>query len=180
MANPIEIANEIRALQAHFPHRRRSEEEEERFLADFLEELKGFDLEAVRAACRRWKLGDNAKFPTVGQLVSMARISLSAATPAQALGGRRMETWSPTIISQAEYEKMPLGAKVRELRLQANHYENQASSLRDKSKPRSEQGENVGYFEQRARNCCEEASRLRGIMRESASLHDGASSTGSR
>jgi hypothetical protein len=104
MASADTLAKELRALSAHYRSSLRTPAEELRWLEDWMTDLADFADETVRLACRRWRR-EAKRFPVPSELRSLCL------------------TCSPTLASQiarpyrhpseAEYESLPVEAKVR-------------------------------------------------------------------
>jgi hypothetical protein len=108
MAQQTEIISEIEALAVHCPPRMMTTEARALWMRDWCSDLSSFPVSAIRAAFTSWRNGDNARFPTPGQILPMVR----ANTPRQEGPKiRAPDPWAP--ISDAEYELLSLSEKVR-------------------------------------------------------------------
>jgi hypothetical protein len=112
MANQSEIAEELERLALHCRPPLMSVEDRVRWLADWCEDLKGFDIAAVRTACQRWREGSEVRFPRQGQLIPMIR----AAAPGQSEEPKQLP-WRP--LSEDEYQQLTLSEKARHQRIMA-------------------------------------------------------------
>lgn len=105
---PDAIVTEIEALAAHYIRPVRSAEEHERWLKDYVEDLKRYPEEALKQACANWRANDkNGKFPSPGQLMALVRQFTDARQPT----GVKLEPWRE--LAPVEYEALTLAAKLR-------------------------------------------------------------------
>jgi hypothetical protein len=100
------IIEELEALASHYIRPVRSAAEHERFLADYLTDLKAYPMDAIEKACKDWRRSEATKFPTCGQLLAFVR----SAMPKQEVYG---QLWAP--LAADDYEKLTMAEKVRYL-----------------------------------------------------------------
>lgn len=163
MAERNDIAEQIDALAVHCRPPLMSVEDRSRWTADWCEDLKEFPIEAIANACRRWRQGTNTKFPLLGQLLPLVR----AGNPQGADTGK-LQPWRP--ISDAEFNALPLRAKIR-------HHQILAHEARNTGGPMWTEGQNGRALtidqmpakwhdaQRRAKNHDAEARRLREFMK---------------
>lgn len=118
-----EVIDELDALSTHYPRGPRSPDQHMRFLEDYLDDLKDFTNDQVKAACRRWRQSDATKFPTSGQLMNTARSERG-----RDLGDNT--AWRP--LTDQEYDALSLDEKIRHQRILA-------SEARGRAKPQFKQ-----------------------------------------
>jgi hypothetical protein len=108
MASTQQITDELAALEAVYPFRvARSPEQYVAWLNAYIEDLRPYDIEVIRKACRSWRQ-TGTKFPLLADLLPLVRNS----APKTAT---RVETWRPA--SEAEYQAMSILEKRRECML---------------------------------------------------------------
>lgn len=115
-----EIIDELDALSTHYPRGPRSPDQHMRFLEDYLDDLKDFSLEQVRAACRRWRQSDATKFPHSGQLMGAARAERGRDLGDNTPWGR---------LTDADYEALSLPEKIRHQRILASEARGRAGPM---------------------------------------------------
>lgn len=125
----IEIVKELRALESHYSFKVvRSGEEQERFMRDYVADLRDFDLEAIRVACAKWRQSIEKKFPTSGQLIQLIK------TVQRATSGERINVaWQP--ISDAEYVGLTLREKIRHHQIMAHRARREAGPMWGNGRP---------------------------------------------
>ena len=112
MAEPAEVAEEVERLAIHCRPPLMGLDERALWLEDWCRDLAGYPIEAVREACRRWRNGEDRKFPLPGQLRPLiAAAMLGEDRPAV----ERAEPWRP--ISEADYQALTLAEKIRHQRI---------------------------------------------------------------
>lgn len=105
MADKTEIADAIEALALHCRPPLMAVDQRLLWLRDWCTDLAEFPIEAVQAACRKWRHSAAAKFPTPGQLLPLVRESL----PAEKTGA--VEVWRE--LSDSEYRALTVREKIR-------------------------------------------------------------------
>jgi len=106
MANKPEILNEIEALSVHCRPPLMEANQRTSWLTDWCSDLADFPIEAIRIACRKWRLSGSTKFPTPGQLMPLVRENLPAEKT------EKLTAWRPA--TEDEYRTMTLREKIRE------------------------------------------------------------------
>lgn len=159
MAAQTDIAEELERLALHCRPPLMSVEDRVRWLADWCEDLKGYDIEPIRTACKRWREGVEPKFPRQGQLVPMIR----AATVKGAESGPKLEPWRP--LTDEEYGQLTLSEKIRHQRILAVEAGNKAG-CQDRFKTPDEMPESWKIWTKRRHACEAEAARLSKILKE--------------
>jgi hypothetical protein len=106
MASKSEILNEIEALSVHCRPPLMEANHRTSWLQDWCADLAEYPIEAIRIACRKWRLSGATKFPTPGQLVPSIRENL----PAEKREINR--EWSP--VDDETYREMSIRDKIRE------------------------------------------------------------------
>jgi hypothetical protein len=106
MAERTEISAELNALSVHCRPPIMEVEQRALWLRDWCSDLAEFPIEAVRIACRKWRLSGATKFPTPGQLMPLVRENLPTEK------GEAAREWSPA--DDAEYRAMSVREKIRE------------------------------------------------------------------
>ena len=76
-ARPEEIALEIEALALHYPTLNRTYEESLIVNGHWLEDLRGWPLDMIEDACRKWRNSAERYFPTPGQLKAVTDATVS-------------------------------------------------------------------------------------------------------
>lgn len=105
MAEKTEIFDAIEALAVHCRPPLMTVEQRTLWMRDWGQDLAEFPLDAITAACRKWRHSGATKFPTAGQLVPLIRDSLPTER------GPRIEVWrEPT---EDEYRAMTVREKIR-------------------------------------------------------------------
>jgi hypothetical protein len=107
MADRNDIADAIEALAVHCRPPLMTIEDKMRWVADWCEDLADYPIEAIRAACLRWRNGHDRKFPMPGQL----RPLIEAANPKGRSTSIENEPWRP--LSDDEYRALSITAKIR-------------------------------------------------------------------
>lgn len=107
MASRTEITDEIESLALHCRPPLMSIEERSRWMQVWCEDLKEFDIEAIRHACKKWRMGEDGKFPTIGKLLPLVR----SVSGSQSSGNDRYEEWRP--LTDWEYDQLSLSEKIR-------------------------------------------------------------------
>lgn len=128
MADHHEIREEIEALAVHCRPPLMSVEDRARWAADWCDDLKDYPIDAIRHACRKWRMGTVSKFPMLGQLLPLIR----AADHEAAARGRKDEAWRP--LTDDEYRGLTLREKIR-------HHQILAHQARTKAGPMWTEGE---------------------------------------
>lgn len=106
MVDRLDIATEIEALAAHCRPPLMTVEQRAMWLRDWCDDLRDFDIEAIKAGCRAYRQSGQGKFPTPGQLLPLIR---GGQMPANT--GQRVEVWR--VLDEAEYQALDLRAKIR-------------------------------------------------------------------
>jgi hypothetical protein len=109
----IEIVDEIERLAVHCRPPLMQVEQRESWLRDWCDDLAGFEIEAIRSACREWRQSGAQKFPTPGQLLPMVR----KRTAGPRADGGALQPWRE--LSDGEYEALSLRDKIRHQRILA-------------------------------------------------------------
>lgn len=76
MADGLEITDALESLAVICRPPIMDVEARSRWVQTWCEDLSEFPIEAIRAACREWRQGAKAKFPTPGQLLPLIRAAL--------------------------------------------------------------------------------------------------------
>jgi hypothetical protein len=153
----IEIVKELRALEAHYSFKVvRSGEEQERFMRDYVADLRDFDLEAIRIGCMRWRTSLAKAFPTSGQLIQLIR---SVQRPSDGPTGSK--AWEP--ISDAEYNGLSLREKIRHHQIMAHRARREAGPMWANGRPLDydEMPAKWHHLHEQAANHVAEAKRLK-------------------
>lgn len=116
-----EIIAELDALGAHYTRPVRSPEEHARFLQDYLDDLHGFPIEAIRLAVRSWRQSEATRFPKSGEFLVHVR------RHADKSDGEKPKAWSD--LTNEEYEALPLRAKARHHRILAHQARRKAGPM---------------------------------------------------
>lgn len=106
MAQRTEIAAEIEALSVHCRPPIMEVEQRASWTRDWCNDLAEFPIEAIRIACRKWRLSGATKFPTPGQLLPSIRESLPSEKQ------EVLREWAPA--TEDDYRAMSLRDKIRE------------------------------------------------------------------
>lgn len=115
MAERTEITEELERLALHCRPPLMSVEDRVRWLADWCEDLRSYDIEPIRTACKRWREGVEAKFPRQGQLVPMIRAATVKGEKTAIVEGNK--PWRP--LTDEEYQQLTLSDKIRHCRILA-------------------------------------------------------------
>jgi len=110
MAKSNEIIEAIEALAVHCRPPLMSVEDRTRWLRGWVEDLGEYTIEAVNHACRKWRQGESAKFPTPGQLLPLVRSVAKVDN-----SGGKVHPWRP--ISDDEYRDLTVKEKIRHLQI---------------------------------------------------------------
>lgn len=112
MAEAAQIAEAVERLAVHCRTPVMSLEERSVWLEDWCRDFAEFPIEAITEACRRWRNGEDRRFPLPGQLRPLVVLAVAG-------GDRpvveRAEPWRP--VSQAEYQAMTVAEKLRHQRI---------------------------------------------------------------
>lgn len=127
-----DIISELEGLSVHYLRPVRTEAEQARFLVDYVDDLRVYPLDAIKAACARWRRSDATKFPTVGQLLPIVRGCSAQAKASEP------KPWAP--ITDIEYAALSLRDKIR-------HHECAAYDAQTKVPPMWWQGRAVSLEE---------------------------------
>lgn len=162
MAESGEIVEALEALAIHCRAPLMGVDDRSRWLRDWCEDLREFPISAVSAACKVWRAGDSAKFPTPGQLLPLVRAQCrQPKSPSDGDLNNRAWTW-PT---DDELDAMPL----RERRRQ---YLIMASEAAAKAGPMNEAGEFPRpSWRGKARAYTDEARRIAEMISRGAQKH---------
>lgn len=166
MADPSDIVDALESLALHCRAPLMSVDDRSRWMRDWCDDLRSFDIAAIRSATARWRKGDSSKFPTPGQLLPLVRNAV-APTGAGQQGRKAMPWRAPT---DAEYDAMSLSEK-------RDTHINLAHEARDKAGPMwsktlggpltpDQLPERWHIWTKRAQNHEAEISRLRKILNE--------------
>lgn len=169
MANGIEIIKELRALEQHYTFKVvRSPEDQERFLRDYVADLREFDIKAIETGCARWRQSGAKNFPTSGQLLPF----IQAASPRS--HGEKPQPWRP--LSDAEYATLSIREKIRHQTILASEAKLKAGPMWREGKPCPPENLSEGYhtWTARARNHEAEIKRLRELINQPESHVAGA------
>lgn len=129
MAENHDIIDELDTLALHCRPPVMSADEKSRWLASWVDDLREFDIVAIRAACRNWRQGEgNTKFPVPGQLLPMVR----ACTPRPTPSGDPFRPW--TWPDDIELGSMTLEEKIRQYRIMAHETRTRAGPMGDDGK----------------------------------------------
>lgn len=105
---PSDIIDEIEALAGHYIRPVRSSSEHQRWLADYVADLKKFPVHAISTACQMWRSNAaNSRCPTPGQLAALCQASYR---DPRAMA-ERATVWAE--LSDADYERLSLREKIR-------------------------------------------------------------------
>lgn len=162
MAELVEIITELRALENHYSFRVvRSPEEQERFLRDYLADLKPYPIEAIEGGCAMWRRTDAKKFPGVGQLLGCVRQCM----PQQRRESGAEQVWRP--LADDEYAALSLRDKIRHHKILASEARTRAGPMWSDGKPVPFEAMPPRYHElrEKARNHEAEATRLNEFMK---------------
>jgi hypothetical protein len=105
MAEKPDILDAIEALAIHCRPPIMDAEQRSLWLRDWCSDLAQYPMEAIAAACRKWRHSGAVKFPTPGQLLPLVRES----QPAER--AEHVEVWRP--LSDAEYAALTVREKIR-------------------------------------------------------------------
>lgn len=105
MADRDEITTEIEALTTHCRPPLMDVDARMLWLRDWCEDLASYPIEAIRKACRQYRMGGSAKFPTPGQLMPLVQSHM----PSESHG--RTEVWRP--LTDEEYRGLTVRQKHR-------------------------------------------------------------------
>jgi hypothetical protein len=112
MAERTEIATELNALSVHCRPPIMEVEQRALWLRDWCNDLAEYPIEAIRVACRKWRLSGSSKFPTPGQLMPLVQENL----PTEKRDIPR--EW--TAASDDDYRAMTVREKIREHQILAH------------------------------------------------------------
>lgn len=116
----MSVADELRALAAHYPMSHREPDDEARWLADYASDLREFDPEIVRRACFTWRQSMATRFPTPGQM----RVECRKLKPRE---DGPIARWRE--VSDEEYQRMTLADKIIHRRILANECDGKAGPM---------------------------------------------------
>lgn len=158
------IIEELEALASHYIRPVRSTSEHERFLADYLNDLSGFPIEAVMKACQDWRKSDASKFPTCGQLLAFVRNAMPKGSAVN------NEAWRH--LTDQEYDALTMAEKIRHRTIMAVEAKTKAGPMWRNGKPVSPEDMPESWHTQQAiaRGHYEEASRLKAKLAEYRSV----------
>ena len=168
MAERTEIMDAIESLALHCRAPLMSVEQRASWIRDWCDDLRGFDIAAIRAATARWRASDNAKFPTPGQLLPLVRGQATAERDAGAVAA----PWKP--LTYAAYDELTLTEKIRHQRILANQARGKAGPQWRGGKPATPDQMPAAWhaWRQRAQNHDAEARRLQQVLEKSRAKHD--------
>lgn len=106
MAEKAEIMDAIEALEAHCRAPLMAIDTRKAWLNDWCADLAQFPIDAVQAACRKWRHSGAIKFPTPGQLLPLVKDAL----PVEKTGPVRV--WRPA--TPDEFRAMSVRDKIHE------------------------------------------------------------------
>lgn len=115
------IIEELEALASHYIRPVRSTAEHERFLADYLNDLRGFPIEAIMKACQDWRKSEAQKFPTCGQFLAFVRGAMPKS------GSVNNERWR--VLTDAEYDGLTMSEKIRHRTIMAMEAKTKAGPM---------------------------------------------------
>lgn len=169
MAEPNEIAELIEGLAVHCRPPVMSANERARWLADWCDDLKDHDADAIAGACRRWREGTDRKFPLLGQLLPL--IKASARGEDRPAGSN--EPWRE--LTEDEYQALTLREKIRHHRIMASNCGTKAGPQSINHQPvlREEMPETWHFWKNRQANHLAEVERLTKVVNERAEKSDG-------
>lgn len=130
------------------------------WMRDWCDDLSSFPIEAIRAACRKYRNSGATKFPTPGQLVPMVRGEAKQEPDAP-----KMQPWRP--IEDAEYETLSLRDKIRHHRILAHEARRKAGPMWRNGKPcpAEEMPDTWRAWNRQAEHHEDEAARLSKFIR---------------
>lgn len=76
------IATEISALLSHYPARRLTQADRQRWLDDYVSDLSDYTAADVRLACAIWRKSDATKMATPGELLAICYRVIPSSRPA--------------------------------------------------------------------------------------------------
>ena len=112
MAERTEISAELNALSVHCRPPIMEIEQRALWLRDWCSDLMEYPIEAVRIACRKWRLSGSVKFPTPGQLMPLVKENLPGETV------EKLAAWREA--TEDEYRAMSVREKIREHQILAH------------------------------------------------------------
>lgn len=130
MATDIEIRGELEALSTHCRAPLMETNQRALWLRDWCADLAVFPIDAIRAACRRYRNSDATKFPTPGQLLPLVK---SAAKPELREGVKALP-WAPSGTQEA-YNALSLTEKIYENRALAKEAYRKAGPMWKHGRP---------------------------------------------
>lgn len=116
----------------------------------------------VESVLDNWRR-TQTKWPTLAELMEVCE---ERTRRAHAAASGRFEPWREGIISDEEYQSMPLSAKAREQDLRAWSWQEKANKVVDMKQPRAGQSELWWSYIRQRDACTDEANRLRAKMRD--------------
>lgn len=157
MAEAAEIISEIEALTVHCRPPVMSVEQRARWQMDWADDLAGFNIDLIRRALRDWRQGENAKFPTPGQIKPM----LERLSGVGRMSKEDALAWSYEIADD-EYRALSLNGKIRHHRIAANYCRRKAGPMPHLGKPvrREDMPREWQDWQSRAASHDAEANRL--------------------
>lgn len=113
MASRAEIVEAVEGLATHCRAPVMGPTERAAWLQDWCTDLSPYSLNTIRAACLKWRRGDNPKFPTPGAMLQLCE----QLERTEKRGDKRQE-WSRA--SDEEYHAMTLDEKIRHQQILAS------------------------------------------------------------
>lgn len=105
MATKPDIIEAIEALAIHCRPAIMDVEQWSLWLRDWCADLTEFPIEAIAAACRKWRRSGSVKFPTPGQLLPLVREGIPAERT------ERLDSWR--LLTDDEYGALSVREKIR-------------------------------------------------------------------
>lgn len=162
MADRLDIVNELESLAVHCRLPLMDIDARSRWMQTWCEDLAQFPLDAIKAACRAWRQGEDAKFPTPGKLLPLVRYSLPK--PARTDVAERPWTWP----SEADLATMTLRERRRQYLIMAGETRSKVGPMKaDGTFPQPE-------FLAQAQAYRDHASDLAAQISRSAQHHDNS------
>lgn len=159
MAEATEIMDALESLALHCRPPLMSVDDRARWMRDWCEDLRSYDIAAIRAATAKWRSGESQKFPTPGQLLPLVRVLVGGPISDGPIG-----PWRP--ITDEAYDALSLAEKIRHQRILASEARSKAGPMWRNGRPAGpdEMTDRWRIWIERARNHDAEAARLRQIM----------------
>lgn len=155
-----EIIEELEALALHYLRPVRTPEQHARALQDYLTDLGDLPVAAIKSGCAAWRKSGAKKYPTPGELRSMA----TQFAPTH--NGPKARKWEP--ITDAEYATYSLRDKIRHQTILGDEALAKAGPMWRNGGPltREDMGAAWHQWREAAANHYAEAKRLRETLAE--------------